>query len=335
MPAVSVVMPFRNAGDTLPECLESLAAQTLEDFEAVLVDDGSEDGSARLVRERMRGDERIRLLSPGRVGLVKALNLGAAHTRSNLIARMDADDIMHPERLRLQRDFLLSRPDVSVLGSRVELFPKSAVRNGYREYARWLNECLDPGEIASNLYVESPLAHPSVMMRRAAFEAAGGYREGPFPEDYELWLRMHEAGLRMAKAPEVLLSWRERVDRTSRTDERYSRESFDRLRARFLARDPRLGIGRDLIVWGAGRTTRGRVRRLLDRGVRIHGWVDIRPGRIGKKIWGLPVHSHAWLDRDPKPFVLVYVTNHGARGEIAAALRGWGYVPGRDCLAVG
>jgi glycosyltransferase involved in cell wall biosynthesis len=329
------VLPFRNALPTLPECLDSVQQQSLGDFEALLVDDGSGDGSAEIVRERAREDRRLMLLQPGRIGLVAALNLGIAHARAGLIARMDADDIMHPDRLRLQYERLHRDSDIALVGCQVELFPEHAVRAGYREYVRWQNRCVEPHDIAANLYVESPLAHPSVMMRKGAVEAAGGYAEGPFPEDYDLWLRMHEAGCRMAKVPRVLLSWRERHDRTSRVDARYSREAFDGLRARYLARDRRVRSARELVVWGGGRPTRLRVRRLLEHGVRAQAWVDVNPRRIGKTIWGLPVHPPVWLDREPRPFVLVYVTSHGARDEVAAALEGWGYRRGVDYLAVG
>ena len=335
MPRVSVVIPFRNAEATLPECLGSVRQQTLNDLEVLLVDDGSEDGSAGLVRRYSLVDRRLRLISPGRIGIVAALNLGIAGSRASLIARMDADDIMHPDRLRQQAEFLHVHPDIALVACQVELFPDDAVQDGYRQYIKWQNGCLTPDEIAANMYVESTLAHPSITIRRSVLEAVGGYREGPFPEDYDLWLRLHEAGRRMAKLPKVLLSWREREDRTSRVDDRCSTEAFDRLRAEYLARDVRLSSGREIVVWGGGRTTRTRVKCLLNRGVRIDAWVDVDPGRIGNIIWGLPVHPHEWLNRDPKPFVLVYVNNHGARDEIAGVLKQWGYTIGEDYIAVG
>jgi glycosyltransferase involved in cell wall biosynthesis len=334
-PLVSLVIPFRNSAVTLPECLDSLAQQTFENFEALLLDDGSEDASAEIVRDRVRKDRRLHLLTPGRRGLVAALNMGIARSRSELIARMDSDDIMHPDRLRQQADFLRSHADIALVACQVELFPEEAVGDGYREYIRWQNACLAPDDIASNRYVESTMAHPSVMMRRSAIDAIGGYADGDFPEDYDLWLRFHEAGYRMAKLPSILLRWREGEGRTSRVDARCGRAAFDRLRARYLARDPRLRSGRDLVVWGGGRTTRMRVRHLLDKGIRIHAWIDVAPGRIGNTIWGLRVHPHEWLNRDPRPFVLVYVNNHGAREEIAEVLEQWGYIRGEDYLAVG
>ncbi len=335
VPTVSVVVPFRNAEATLPECLDSLQAQTFADFEVLLVDDGSTDGSAALVRERERKDPRLRLLGPDYRGLVAALNHGIAQAAADLIARMDADDVMHPDRLQQQVAFLHGRPEIALAGCCVELFPQQAVRAGYREYVRWQNRCVTPEEIAANLFVESPLAHPSVMIRKSALAAVGGYADGPFPEDYDLWLRLHEAGFRMGKVPNVLLSWRERPDRTSRVDPRYSDEAFSRLRARYLGRDSRVRSGRDVVVWAGNRPTRLRARLLWDQGIRFSAWVDVNPRRIGRTIWGLPVHPHDWLDRSPKPFVLVYVRKHGARDEIETALTTMGYRCGADYLAVG
>lgn len=328
-------MPFRDATATLPACLASILRQRGVAFELVAVDDGSSDDSAAIVAQLARADARVRLLSPGRVGLVAALNLGVVEARTPLLARMDADDLMHPDRLRLQRDFLTANPDLALVASRVALFPRRLVRAGYAEYERWQNRVLSPRDVAANIYVESPFAHPSVMLRRAALEAVGGYRDGPFPEDYELWLRLHAAGQPMAKLPRVLLAWRESANRASRVDPRYARAAFDALRAEFLVRDPRLHQGRELVYWGAGRNTRLRARLLIEQGFPPAAWIDIDPRKIGQHVWGAPVHSRAWLSRRPRPFVLVYVTNHGAHQLISGWLAELGYTPGEDYLFVG
>lgn len=334
-PAISILLPFRDAAATLAACLASIDRQTLANFELLAVDDGSSDEGPHLVRARAQHDARIRLLSPGRVGLVGALNHGLAAAQAPLLARMDADDLMHPKRLRLQHDYLAANPTLALVASQVALFPRQLVQAGNREYLRWQNELLSPAQIAANIYVEAPFAHPSVMLRRSVFQALGGYAEGPFPEDYELWLRMHQAGLPMAKLPRVLLAWRESANRTSRRDPRYARAAFDGLRARFLAADPRLHTGRPLVYWGAGRRTRLRAQQLINQGFPPAAWIDIDPRKIGQRVWGAPVHPPQWLDLLPRPFVLVYVTNHGARDLIDAALAQLGYALGIDYLDVG
>jgi glycosyltransferase involved in cell wall biosynthesis len=335
-PAISVVLPVRDAAATLPACLASLARQTCGKYELLAIDDGSSDASPGILAAAARADPRVRLLSPGRIGLVAALNLGLTAARAPLVARMDADDLAHPARLALQRDYLATHPALALVASRVALFPKTLVRAGYAEYVRWQNAVLTPAEIAANIYVESPFAHPSVMLRRDVALSLGGYADGPFPEDYELWLRMHAAELPMARLPRVLLAWRESPGRASRVDPRYARAAFDTLRARFLAQDPRLHQGRALVYWGAGRPTRQRARLLIDQGFPPAAWVDLDPRKIGQVVWGAPVRPRQWLDGlRPRPYVLVYVTNHGARDLISGWLAAMGYAPGADYLFVG
>ncbi len=269
------------------------------------------------------------MFSPGRMGLVAALNCGIARAEAPLIARMDADDIMHPARLERQRDFLVRRRNVALVGCRVKLFPSSVIRAGYREYVRWQNACISVEDIADNIYVESPFAHPSVMVRRSVFDKLGGYADGEFPEDYDMWLRMHRAGYRMAKLEDVLLYWRDRPGRLSRVDRRYAREAFDRVRAEYLSEDGRLQGQRPVVIWGAGRRTRQRARLLIDRGVVPVAWVDIDPRKIGHTVWGHPVQPPDWLaECRPRPFVLVYVTRHGARDEVSQYLESGGVPPG-------
>ena len=332
-PPVSILLPFRDAHETLTECLDSIAAQTLADYELLAIDDGSRDASATLVAQRAERDTRIRLIRQPPLGLVAALNRGLGEARAPLIARMDADDRMHPERLAAQHAVLSAEPDLGLLATQVRPFPDAHIQ-GLREYIRWQNACCDPATIADEIYVESPFAHPSVMFRRRVVQAAGGYRAGDFPEDYDLWLRLARRGVRMAKLPRVLLDWRDSAGRLSRTDPRCSRQAFDRLRASYLARDPRLR-GRPLAFWGAGRKTRRRCKLLIERGFTPIAWVDIDPRKIGNRLRGVPVVAPEWLARDARPFVLSYVANHGAREDIASRLETMGYRRGMDYLMVG
>ena len=336
VPRVSILMPFRNAADTIAETLDSIQRQTFGAYELLAVDDGSTDASTRIVTQYAAKDRRIRLYPAPGQGLVPALNHGLRLARSELIARMDADDLMHRERLELQFDYLRAHPQISLVSCQARAFPEHLVQQGYREYIRWQNLCLSPAQIAANLFVESPLPHPSVMFRREPVLRLGGYRQGSFPEDYDLWLRLHEQGERMAKLPRVLLDWRESPQRTSRQDPRYSREAFDRLRAEYLARCPLLTErGRELVIWGAGRKTRKRCAHLLARGYEIQAWVDIDPKKIGNRLRGVPVVAPNWLHRRPKPLVLCYVSNHGARELIARDLHAMGYRRATDYLMVG
>lgn len=330
-------MALRDAAATIDECLESIAAQTLKNFELLVVDDGSEDDGPDRVAAFARRDPRLRLLRRQRRGLVPALNEGLEHCRASIVARMDADDRMHPERLARQLEYLQAHSGIDVVGSRVRAFPSEKQGSGMREYLRWQNRILSPAAIADDIYVESPLTQPSATFRRRVVMDLGGYRDGHFPEDYELWLRLISAGRRIGKCAHTLLEWRQREDSYSRTDPRFSRQAFDRLRARYLASDPRLNQGRELAIWGAGRVTRKRCRHLLERGHLPRAWVDIDSRKIGGSIDGVPVVAPGWLTArgSRRPLVLVYVASHGAREAIAARLESMGYLRGRDYLAVG
>jgi glycosyltransferase involved in cell wall biosynthesis len=333
-PAISILLPFHDAEPTLAAALDSCLAQTFTDFELLAVDDGSRDGSAATAAAYAARDGRVLLLRPGRLGLVGALNHGLGAARAALVARMDADDVMYPQRLQRQYAFMAASPAVGLCGCQVRKVPEERIEAGFREYIRWQNACLTPVHMAQEIYWESPIAHPSFMFRRTIISELGGYRQGDFPEDYELLLRLHAAGIVLAKLPEVLLDWSDSPGRATRTDPRYARRAFDQLRAEYLAREPRLH-GRPLVVWGAGRKTRRRVNLLLDRGFAPTAWIDIDPAKIGKVIRGAAVHPPDWLARKPRPFVLVYVTTHGAREIIGTQLQALGYRPGRDYLLVG
>lgn len=334
-PTVSVVLPFRNAEATLAETLDSIAAQTLTDFELIAVDDGSTDAGALLLRDRARRDRRVRLVQAEWGGVVRAMNTGVDLARAPLVARMDADDRMHPQRLAAQAAFLADHPDVVLVGTQVRLFPEPAVADGFREYIRWQNRCLTPRDVRDEIYVELPIANPSVMYRRRTVNALGGYRDGPFPEDYELQLRLVHAGCALAKVPEVLLDWRDSPARLTRTDDRYTRTAFDRVRAAYLACDPRLRRDRPLAIWGAGRRSRRRADRLLACGFQPTAWIDVDPAKLGGRSNAVPVVPPAWLHRAPRPFVLSYVNSRGARERIAAFLNDHGYRRGDDYLFVG
>jgi glycosyltransferase involved in cell wall biosynthesis len=334
--AVTVLIPLGDAASTLGACLDSVQAQDLSDFELLVVDDGSADGSADIVAERSVEDPRIRSLRRPGSGLVASLNTGLLEARAPLVARMDADDLMHPMRLALQSGFLDRHPRVDVVASRVQGFPGNSMGTGMREYLRWQNSCVTPRALVDEIYVECPFTHPSVMYRRSAVLGAGGYREGAFPEDYDLWLRLVQAGSGLAKLDRCLLAWRQSPESHSRRDPRYARAAFDRLRAIYLARDQRLRCGRPLAYWGAGRRTRQRASHLIEHGLAPCAWIDIDPRKIGNRIDGVPVQPPQWLARvRVRPFVLVYVANHGARQEIGPELEAMGYERGRDYLMVG
>ncbi len=338
IPRVSVILPVRDAQATLPRAVASVQAQTLPEWELVAIDDGSRDGSGEWLEQVARTEPRLRVLRQPARGIVAALNAGLAAARAPLIARMDADDACHPARLEAQAAALAEEPGLGLVGCLVEFGGTRERAEGYALHVDWLNGLLAPEAIALHRFVESPLAHPSVMFRRTVVEAFGGYREGDFPEDYELWLRWLDAGVRMAKVPRVLLTWNDPPGRLSRTAARYSPEAFFRTKAPWIARElARVNAGkraRPVWVWGAGRPTRQRAAPLVAQGVAIAGYIDVDAKKATPALGGrgAPVVTPERVPSPEEGFVLGYVASRGARDLIRSALLARRYREGADFL---
>ena len=337
MPAVSVLLPCYNAAGTIEEAMDSLAHQTLTDFEIIVVDDGSTDESAQILKAWAEKDHRLRLLACPHGGIVTALNAGLEACQAAYVARMDADDRAHPERLERQVAFLDAHPQVDVVSCRVAAFPVEQVGQGFAIYIDWLNALLSDEQIRREIFVESPLPHPSVTFRKERILQIGGYQDHGWAEDYDLWLRLYLAGGCFHKLPEVLLEWRERPDRLSRIDGCYSVENFLRAKAYYLGRGP-LGGREAVFVWGAGMIGRRLAKQLLRQGVPLVAFVDIDPRKIGHTRRGLPVISPGelptWLERFASPAVLAAVGARGARQLIRRRLNALGLKEGEQWWAV-
>lgn len=335
-PTVSVLLPVRNGGRWLEAGLASLARQSLPTFEVIAVDDGSDDDSGALLDDWAVQDPRFTVIHQPAEGLVATLNRGLKHCRAPLVARMDADDISHPRRLELQAARFASRAEVGVVSCLVRHFPSRSVAMGFRLYEEWLNSLVTHDEMERERFIESPVAHPSVMVRRRVLTEIGGWRDAEWAEDYDLWLRCFQAGAVFDKIERPLFFWREHGERLTRTDSRYSVPNFLRCKAHYLARGPLASSSR-VILWGAGQTGRRLSKFLIDEGAEITAVVDIDPGKIGGTLRGIDVISTddlpAHLDDDT--VVLAAVASRGARDLIRARLGDLGLDEGKTfwCVA--
>ncbi|HEY7726806.1 MAG TPA: glycosyltransferase [Anaeromyxobacteraceae bacterium] len=333
MPRVAVLLPARDAAATVRAAAVSILRQTLRDLCLVAVDDGSGDETAAVLSRLAERDRRLLLVAGAGEGIARALNRGLARCDAAVVARMDADDVAWPRRLERQAEALAARPDLAAVGSRVRLFPRAAVRDGMRRYAAWLNALAAPEEVARDLLVEAPLVHPAAALRRRALERAGGWRDGDFPEDYDLWLRLAADGGRLANVPETLLDWRDSPGRLTRRDPRYARARHVELKVEHLVRTALAGR-REIALWGAGDTGKAFADALAARGVAVALFVDVKRGRIGGRKRGAPVVGPQDVGRARGLPLLVAVGAAGARPLIRAELARQGFAELRDYWCV-
>jgi glycosyltransferase involved in cell wall biosynthesis len=327
-PLVSVLLPARDAAATLAASLRSIQRQRFTAWECIVVDDGSRDGTLACAREFAAADPRFVIVATPPRGLVAALNDGLARCRAELVARMDADDLMHRDRLAVQVQTLADAPALWGVGTHVRIFPRAQLAAGWRAYERWVNGIDSAARVRAEAFVECPVVHPTLMLRRAELVDLG-YRDAGWPEDYDLVLRALARGLEIGVVPRRLLAWRDGARRLSRTGEVYALPRFAAIKAAFLA-EKFLATTDRYVLWGYGGTGRALRRALLAHGKRATHVIEVHPGRLGNTIHGAPVVSPEVLPSLAPLPVVVSVARTGPRERIRAAMVRMGFRETRD-----
>jgi len=331
-PLISVLLPAFDAAPTLPACLRSLGRQTETRWECVIADDGSTDDTLAIGHAAARDDARIRVHALPHRGLVATLNDALTGCRGRYVARMDADDLMHRERLAAQLALLESEPGFAAAGCHVRIFPRAHLGEGLRAYERWLASIDSARRVREDAFVESPLAHPSLLLRTATLRDFG-YRDMGWAEDYDLVLRLLAAGHEIGVVPRRLVCWRDHARRLTHTADAYRIERFTTCKAHFLA-SGFLAASETYILWGYGHTGRALRRALLPHGKRPSYIVELHRGRLGQTIHGAPVIPPEALDDVPRGPLLASVAGVEARTLIRGFLGPRGYEECRDFVCV-
>lgn len=216
-PLFTVLLPVYNAEAYLGDAIESILKQTVEEFEFLIIDDGSTDASLEIIRKYAANDTRIRVISRPNKGFVKTLEEGLHEAQADIIARMDADDIAVPDRLRQQFEFLEANKDYAIVGCQVRLMSQEGALNS-----------IDPRPTEDQnlklfLAFGCALSGPTVMFRKEAVTNVGGFLEEAWPaEDYDCWTRMvmSDATMKMHILPDVLYHYRLNDEGISLTNKR-------------------------------------------------------------------------------------------------------------------
>ena len=310
-------------------------AQTYADLEVVLVLNGITDQSAEIARAFAARDPRVRLFRRAEANLALALSDGLERCVGELVVRHDADDRMAPTRVALQVSALDAHPRWIGVTAKVRSVGLDAPPGeGMGRHVDWLNSLNTPESIRAGRFIDAPLAHPAVTFRRQEVIDAGGYRDGDFPEDHELWLRLFEGGALFGCVPETLVDWTDRPDRFTRTNTRCRDEARRALVHSYLASGPLAG-GRRARIWGAGPFGKRHARDLHRRLDCVDDLIDIDPKKVGRLVaGGLPVVSHTSIGSPDGRLILLAVGSPGARQQIEAFLGERGHRPERDYLPV-
>ena len=325
-PRVSVLLPVRDEEPYLADCLESLSAQTLGDFEVVAVDDGSSDATPEILAAHARADPRFRVLRQDPAGMVAASERARAEARAPLLARMDADDVALPARLELQVA-AIEEEGLAAVGGQVEYFPEPT--EGMRAYAAWLNSLTTVEAAERDLWVECPLPGPGLTARAELVS----YRERGWPEDYDLVLRIWAAGGRFRNLHTLVHRWRDHPERLTRTRPEYSLDAFRRCKVHFL-RQTLLAEDRPAVVWGAGPTGKAFARVLLEAGTPLAAFVEVDPRKLGKRIHGAPVVPVEQAADFPGALALGAVAGPEGRARVRELAAGLGLEEGKDFISV-
>ncbi len=288
------------------------------------MDDNSSDGTYDLLLSASGQDKRIRTYRSPAKGIVDALNFGIGRSRTRFIARMDADDRMLASRLRKQFDYLSAHPETDLVASQVlhKCDEDDLSSSGFSHYVEWSNQILTEKDIDLAQFEESPVVHPSVMYKKDLLATYGGYRDGPFPEDYELWLRFLSKGAKFHKLNDILLEWFDSSGRVSRNQSQYSQEAFQYTKALYLKSwliEKGLD-GRSICAWGVGVIAKKQAKILSQNNIRIKKFYDIDPLKIGKTVDVAPVCNIEEISPRNHEFLLILAGARSIKPKIRSFL---------------
>ncbi|EPR73626.1 glycosyl transferase, group 2 family protein [Winogradskyella psychrotolerans RS-3] len=313
-PLVSIVVPFKNTQVFIDECIASILSQTYTNWEAVFIDDYSDDNSYKIVKSHAQTDSRIKLHKNDGNGIIDALQTAYKQSSGTYITRMDSDDIMTAIRLETMVNSLEKHGRKHLAVGQVNYFRADGLSDGFTRYEHWLNSLTAEGTNYSDIYKECVIPSPCWMSHRDDFDACDGFNSNIYPEDYELAFRFYKAGYNCIPCDKVLLHWRDYSTRTSRTHEHYAENSFLDLKVHYFL-ELNYNATRPLAIWGAGKKGKTLAKILLQQNIPFY-WICDNPKKIGKHIYDQELFNFDYLTELKQPQSIVTVANSEAQKEI-------------------
>lgn len=317
-PLISILIPFKNTAEYLPECLDSILAQSYSHWELVIVDDHSTDISCSIVADYAKKDARITLYKNEGSGIIEALRMAFSNSTGAFITRMDSDDIMSLNKLEVLSKSLKAHGRQHIALGLVKYFSEYGLGEGYSNYEKWLNALTKSGQNYSEIFKECVIPSPCWMIHREDLIACNAFDEDRYPEDYDLTFRFYESGYKCIPCDELLHYWRDYATRTSRIDPHYEQNYFLDLKLFYFLK-LNYDKARPLVIWGAGSKGKNIARLLVENGTPFH-WICDNPNKIGRHIYDQELKAFNFLESLSEPQSIITVANSTAQLEIRAYL---------------
>ncbi|MDB2657158.1 glycosyltransferase [Crocinitomicaceae bacterium] len=328
-PLVSIVMAVKDTAPYLHACLDSIIAQTYQNWELIAVNDHSSDSTPQILKEYAEKDARIRYFDSDQHRLIATLQVGYRHVRGTLLNRMDSDDKMPHDKIEtLVNEWQKYGKGHVIAGGTEHFVDEGEVGDGFLKYENWLNNVAANNLHYQEIYRECVIPSHCWMLHKDDFDAVGAFDPVIYPEDYDLCFRMYRHELKVIGIDKILHHWRDRSNRISRTWDEYKDNRYYDMKLRFffeLDRDS----DRPLVVWGAGRNGKDLVKGITvyENGIE---WVCDNEKKIGKDIYDIRMRHFSEIPDLDNPQILIAIASPDAKNEIEEQLRSWGKNPIRD-----
>lgn len=314
---ISILLPFRNAAPWIEATVDSIVQQTIADWELIAINDHSTDATASIIENF--DDSRIYVIQNSGEGIIPALQSGLKVASGDFITRMDADDLMPKDKLKVLVKAV--SPGRKIITGKVQYFGEQEVSEGYRKYEDWLNERIDLNDHFDHVYRECVIASPNWLVLAEFLKEDRIFEQLQYPEDYDLTFLWKEMGYEVVAVNEVTHLWREHPKRTSRNSDIYDQESFFRLKLNWFAKTEK---GKTLGVFGTGVKGK-RVVTQLQKAFEI-SWFDHENTRITSPIEGFYIKNPEECTTDLL-LIAVYPDN---RKPLEEFVRSLGYEFGKN-----
>lgn len=291
---VSIIMPVKNTGQFLKECLDSICNQSETHWELISVNDHSTDDSAAILEFYASKDSRINVFKNEGAGIIEALRLAFSKSKGTVITRMDSDDIMHVDKIKILKNNLLNKGEGNIATGMVKYIAEYEVGEGFQKYEAWLNGLIQKGNNFTEIYKECVIPSPCWMVFRNDLLKCEAFEPNLYPEDYDLTFRFYLNGLKPVPCNQVLHYWRDYSTRTSRTDDHYSDNTFLSIKALYFLKTE-YDKNKNLVIWGAGGKGKELAKKMIENDIPFY-WICDNPKKIGKYIYDQKLYPFEQLE---------------------------------------